>query len=50
MIDGWPVGTGGDLESPKSRMFLPMLVTERSLHLATFAIWEVVSLFPLSAI
>lgn len=50
MINGWPVGTGGDLESPNTRMFLRMLVTERSLHLATFAICEMASLFLLSVI
>jgi hypothetical protein len=40
-----PTETGGDLALPNSRKFLHMLVIERSLHCATCAICEVVSLF-----
>lgn len=50
MLDGWPAGTEGDRGLPKSRKFLRMLVTDRSLHLATLAICEMVSLFLLRVI
>jgi hypothetical protein len=39
-----PTETGGDLALPNNRKFLRMLVIERSLHCATFAICDVVSL------
>jgi hypothetical protein len=44
MIASRPAGTEGDLALPNNRMFLRMLVMERSLHFATFTIWDVVSL------
>ena len=45
-----PTETGGDLALPNNRKFLRMLVIERSLHCASFAICDVVSLFLLHII
>jgi hypothetical protein len=50
MLSCRPTETGGDLALPSNRKFLRMLVMERSLHRATFAICDVVSLFLLRII
>lgn len=48
MLGYRPTWTGGDLALPNNRMFLGILVTERSLHFGTFAIYDMVNLFLLN--
>lgn len=45
MLGGGPGGIVGELGLPNNRIFLRMLVIERSLHFASLAICDVVSLF-----
>jgi hypothetical protein len=44
MLSGWPGGIVGELGLLNNRMFLRILVLERSLHFASLAIGDVVSL------
>jgi hypothetical protein len=50
ILDCRPTETGGHLALPNNRKILRMLEIERSLHCATFAICDVVSLFLLHII
>lgn len=50
MHGAWPVRIWGDLAVPNCRMFLRIFVIERSEHLASLAICDVVSVFLLRII
>lgn len=50
MVGGRPTRTGGDLALPNNLIFLRILVAERSLHFAAWAICDIVSAFLLHII
>jgi hypothetical protein len=50
MLSGWPGGIVGELGLLNNRMFLRILVLERSLHFASLAIGDVVSESALAAL